>query len=79
MDTASQAQKVNELSVVSVAEAARRAGVHPKRIGRLVKDGRVVGATQLSDGTWVIPWPMKIISAGSGMSKLAKYAVDGDT
>ena len=61
--------------LIGITEAARRAKVNRKRLNRLARDGRIVGAQQLPAGQWILPWPMEI--TGTRLSKLAPYAVGG--
>lgn len=47
--------------MISVAEAARRHGVTPRRIQALCSQGRIPGAVRGIGGAWLLPDPFTLL------------------
>ena len=60
----------DDVSNITVREAAARLGVSERRIRKLASDGRVRGATK-SGAEWLIPTPIDVIPGKRGPASVA--------
>ena len=60
----------DDVANVTVKEAAVRLGVSERRVRKLVRDGRVRGATK-ARAEWLIPTPVELIPGRRGPSGVA--------
>jgi excisionase family DNA binding protein len=60
----------DDVANVTVKEAALRLGVSERRVRKLVRDGRVRGATK-AGAEWLIPTPVELIPGRRGPSGVA--------
>ena len=61
----------DDIANVTVPEAAIRLGVSERRVRKLARDGRVVGATK-TGSEWLIPTPVEVIPGRRGPVGVAR-------
>ena len=68
----------DDVANVTVKEAALRLGVSERRVRKLVRDGRVRGATK-AGAEWLIPTPVELVPGRRGPSGVAcRGSASGD-
>ena len=60
----------DDVANVTVKEAANRLGVSERRVRKLARDGRVLGATK-AGAEWLIPAPIEVIPGRRGPAGFA--------